>query len=133
MNLPPRTLSVQVTKNKGRGVFATTNIRGGKLIESCEVIVIPAAERKVLDSTILYDYYFEWGSEDSAAAIALGNGSLYNHSYSPNAQYVRYLDAQRIDFVALCDIVSGEEITVNYNGEPLDSRPIWFMPAPEEA
>ena len=38
----------------------------------------PAAERPLLDETNLYNYYFTW--QDQAAAIALGYGSLYNHS-----------------------------------------------------
>ena len=58
-------------------------------------------------------------------AVALGYGSLYNHSYQPNA---RYDDVGRLTkvFSALRDIEPGEEITVNYNGKPGDRGPVGF-------
>lgn len=56
----------------------------------------------------------------------MGHGSLYNHSYRPNAKYVRKVSEGVIDFVAVRDIEVGEEITVNYNGYPGDNEPVWF-------
>ncbi|MGH3782614.1 MAG: hypothetical protein ACRDRO_18830, partial [Pseudonocardiaceae bacterium] len=41
-------------------------------------VVVPAAERHLLDGTHLFNYYFCWEAE--TAAIALGYGSLYNNS-----------------------------------------------------
>lgn len=51
-------------------------------------------------------------------AIAFGFGSLYNHSYQPNARYVKRIAERTLDYVAIRDIQCGEEITVNYNGRP---------------
>ena len=67
------------------------------------------------------DIFFEWGR---GTVAPLGFGSLYNHSYEPNARY----EDCRADqvFVAIRDIADGEEITVNYNGEPGDRSPVWF-------
>ena len=59
------------------------------------------------------------------AALALGYGSLYNHSYRPNARYVDLGDRTKL-FTAIWDIAAGEEITVNYNGEPGDETPVGF-------
>ena len=59
-------------------------------------------------------------------AMALGTGSLYNHSFEPNAQYLRLFGEQAIEYVALHDIREGEEITINYNGDPDDDSPVWF-------
>ena len=119
-------ITVQSTPDKGRGVFATEKIRSGDLIESTEVIVVPSEQRSLLDATVLYNYYFSWGAEANEAALALGLGSLYNHSYSPNAHYVKDRAGAKIDFVAIRDIAAGEEITVNYNGDPKSLKPLWF-------
>ena len=57
--------------------------------------------------------------------MALGYGSLYNHSYQPNARYDDGRGQTKI-FMAIRDIALGEEIVVNYNGEPDDKTPVWF-------
>ena len=110
----------------GRGVFSKVAIPEGSKIESAHIIVIPAVDRDILDTIALHDYYFEWGEDYSDGAIALGYGSLYNHSYSPNAQYYRNLTNSTIDFFAVRHIDADEEITVNYNGASEDSGPLWF-------
>lgn len=90
------------------------------LIERVPVLVVPADE---LRSSQLADYAFTWSR--ARVAIALGYGSLYNHSYTPNAQY-RDIGRHAKEFIALRDIVAGEEITVNYNGDPQDRTPVDF-------
>lgn len=111
----------------GRGIFTAAAIPQGALIEICPVIVMPQAQIKYLDETGLYDYYFLWGEEDEDCAIALGYGSLYNHSYTPNAAYQPDFDGNCLYFHALRPIEAGEEITVNYNGDPKDDEEVWFM------
>ncbi|MHB1731997.1 MAG: SET domain-containing protein [Ferrimicrobium acidiphilum] len=107
----------------GRGVFATRSFRCGDLIEACPVIVIPAAERSDIDKTILFNYYYDW---DGDAALAQGLGSFYNHSYKPNATYEKDIPSAVIRVVAIRDITVAEEITVNYNGSPDSTKPVWF-------
>jgi len=110
----------------GRGVFTAATITEGTLIEVCPVIVLPGAEREFIDKTGLYDYYFIWGEDDEQCAIALGFGSLYNHSFKPNAEYRADFAVPTLDFYALKDIGAGEEITVNYNGDPGNREKLWF-------
>ena len=69
----------------------------------------------------------EWEEDAKSGAIVLGYGSLYNHSYAPNARYYTTFDTRTLDIVALKDIPIGEEITVNYNGEPEDQSAVWFL------
>jgi uncharacterized protein len=114
------------TKTKGRGVFAGRPIVAGELIEAVPVIVIPAEQWPHVEPTVLALYIFNFGPEGEHAAIALGYGSLYNHSYLPNAEYAKSWEERLIRFIALRDIAAGEEITVNYNGTPGDRSPIWF-------
>jgi SET domain-containing protein len=121
-------MEVRSTATKGRGVFATLTFEKGELIETAPVILIPAGQWAHIEPTVLALYIYNFGPTPSQehAAIALGYGSLYNHSYRPNAKYVKDWDTQVIRFVALRDIQAGEEITVNYNGSPADQSPIWF-------
>src|SRR3989338_5982455 len=110
----------------GRGVFAASNIEKGELIEQCPVIEMMEADiRATLEGISLRNYYFIWGNERDRAAVALGYGSIYNHSFEPNARYDKLIEEKRIDFVALKTIPKNEEITVNYNGDPADTRPLW--------
>jgi uncharacterized protein len=117
-------IEVKRVKGKGRGVFARRPIRDGELIERVPVVVFRSKD--VMDGeawTGLAGYCFHWGK--GTLALALGYGSLYNHSYRPNARYDD-LGGQIKEFIAIRDIEPGEEITVNYNGEPEDESPVGF-------
>ncbi|RCJ28587.1 SET domain-containing protein-lysine N-methyltransferase [Nostoc minutum NIES-26] len=117
-------LIVGNTNFKGRGVFAQKPFLKGELIERTPVVIIPAEQVKLIDQTVLGNYYYDW--EDNAAAIALGLSSLINHSYNPNSYYVKKFSDRKLELIAYQDIEVGEEITANYNGSPNDKSPIWF-------
>lgn len=123
--------------NAGRGVFAKAPILKGETIEMCPVILIDEQRVVHIRSTKLHDYYFMWGENPKfhKAAICLGFGSLYNHSYTPNATYKKRKSRELIEFIALYDIETDEEITVNYNhGNPQDKSKLWIesIPGAEE-
>lgn len=119
-------LRVQDAGAKGRGVFANRDFQVGELIETAPVIVIPSGQAAALNQTALYDYTFAFGADGEDLALALGFGSLYNHSYQPNARYVRRIKDRALDFVAIRPILAGDEITVNYNGAPDEQDLVWF-------
>lgn len=123
--------AIRTIPGKGRGVFATVPIAAGECFERSPVIVIPREEIIHIRRTVLADYYFKWNNERKNGAIALGHGSLFNHSYHPNAVFHLQLDDLRVDFVALRPIAPGQEITVNYNGDPEDTSRLWFHPIEE--
>src|SRR4051812_36887154 len=108
-------VSVGNSRGRGRGVFARRRFAAGELIERAPVIVIPAQQIEFLDQTALYDYYFAWDPTPDDVAIALGYGSLYNHSYEPNAVTRKDFAERHIDFLACRPIEAEEEITINYN------------------
>lgn len=117
----------EVKKSKyGRGIFATQPIQKGELIHEAPVIVSPSKEYKYLKKTIMMEYVFWWGEDLDDCALALGYGSLFNHSYTPNALYKLNLKNNTVDFFAHKDIKVGEEILINYNGDPEDDEPMWF-------
>ncbi|MEO5375601.1 MAG: SET domain-containing protein-lysine N-methyltransferase [Alphaproteobacteria bacterium] len=116
---------------KGRGVLAGEDIAKGELIERSPVLIIPDADRAGIDPSIIFTYIFMWEhdtvEEDlykhkGRAGIALGYTSLLNHSYTPNADFVRHIDHDYLDIVALRDIKTGEEITIDYQ------MTLWFTP-----
>jgi SET domain-containing protein len=123
--LPPNSkIAVCHANGKGLGVFALRHIAMGELIEIAPVLIIPAClEYQILEAEIS-NYVFEWEKDDMA--IALGYGSFYNHSYSPNAKYELQYQKGLIEFVAAREIDEGDEIKVNYNGSPGDTSPVWF-------
>ena len=123
-------ITVRPSPGKGRGVFATQSIPAGRLIEEAPVIAIPNSEISHLDRITLQDYYFLWGPDQQDAAVALGLCTLCNHSFEPNCHYIRRPEVETICFVALRDIAAGEELTINYNGNPDADRPLWFEVLP---
>ncbi|MGG1657989.1 SET domain-containing protein [Brevibacillus sp. NRS-1366] len=109
-------LRIDYIKGKGRGVIAAKDIKKGAIIECSQVIVIPPDELMYIFKTVLINYIFSWGSNSSA--IALGYGSLYNHSYHPNATYFTRIKDMCIEFQALENIQEGQEITIDYEWFP---------------
>ena len=118
----------------GRGVFARRPIAEGAIIERVPVLLIP--REQVFDKSNvarpdcrLSWYVYEWGEQQGqeCVAVALGYGSLYNHSYRPNAIY-RMESPDAIEFVAIRHIEANEEVTLNYNGQPDDNSPVEFHP-----
>src|SRR3989344_1145497 len=120
-------------KQAGRGVFAKQQIQKDEVIEQCPIVLMKEPEVPELRKTELRNYYFMWGEdeENHKAAICLGFGSLYNHSYSPNATYRKLHEKNLIEFIALGDIKKDEEISVNYNfGNPTDKSRLWIKSIP---
>jgi SET domain-containing protein len=119
-------LEIRTIPNKGRGVFARKDFVPGEVIEHAPVIVGRAEEWEALEKTALADHYFLWGEEETLdqICVVLGYGSLYNHSYAPNADWDRDLEKREMVFYAVEPIAIGQEITINYNG--IEDAPVWF-------
>ena len=106
----------------GRGVFASSPIARGEVIETCPMLVVDDDERGEALSIGAEGYVFGWG--EGGTALALGYGSLYNHSFAPNATTLETAD--ELVITALRDIAVGEEIFINYTGTGSDAEQLWF-------
>ena len=109
----------------GRGVFAAGEFLTGDVVEVCELIHLPALPEDELAASDLNGYVFDF---DGVLVLALGCGSLYNHATASNATYEFHHDPDVIAIVAVAPIAPGEEILVNYLGEPHADGDLWFEP-----
>lgn len=108
-------LIVKKSPIHGYGVFADQDIQAGDLIEECYALI------RNDDDNLYGNYYFRT-PENNKHAIALGNGSLYNHSPIPNANYHFDMECSLIIFHANQAIKKGEEICISYGTDWFSSR-----------
>ena len=111
---------------KGRGMFTNEVILADTIIEVAPVIVMSAADRKLLDKTLLHDYIFEWGTDKTQCCMALGFVPIYNHSYNSNCEYFMDYSTNTIMLKTVKNIEAGEEVFINYNGDFNDKTALWF-------
>ena len=119
-------LFIADSPGRGRGVFTSDKLAAGTILERSPVIVMSARERILLDQTLLRDYIFIWGTDESQCCMALGYLSVYNHSYQSNAEYEMDFENSTIRIKAVRDIEKGAEVFINYNGDWNDTKPVWF-------
>jgi SET domain-containing protein len=128
MSLLPYQIQVKSSEvADGNGVFTLKDFKKGEIIEICPAIFVPIEQFKLIEQTKLFYYFFEYTNIEFA--IVLGYGSIYNHSYLPNAQY-RFNYRKRVMVVrAIRSIKMGEEIFFNYNFYADDKTPLesWFL------
>ncbi len=103
----------------GRGVFATRAFSTGDEIERCPMLIADDGNEEELEAGAV-GYVFGWG--EGQTALALGYGSLYNHSYEPNATTLETSD--ELIITATRNIAVGDEIYINYMGTAQEG--VWF-------
>jgi uncharacterized protein len=123
---PSEKIYIAPSLTHGMGVFARIDIKKGEVIEESPLLVIHENQLSDLTKTELFEYYFAWGKGFKSAAVVWGYGSLFNHSYTPNAKYIKDEDNKLVKFVAIRNINKDDEILVNYNGKPNDKTKLWF-------
>jgi SET domain-containing protein len=121
-----RDLTVRSSPGRGRGVFADRDFAEGELIERCPTLVFAGTSRPAVAQTSLDGYYFNWIPKTREVALCLGYGSLYNHSWTPNARWVHRIADNLTDIYARRPIAAGEEIYLNYTYAE-NSGPAWYQ------
>lgn len=92
-------LYLKQTAAKGRGVFCTSDIEEGEIIEISPALVLNEAATAHADKTILYDYKFKVGALSNAqravfgikdpkksSCIVMGLMAFCNHDENPNVE-----------------------------------------------
>jgi SET domain-containing protein len=116
-------ITVKDTPDMGRGVFASEDIKAGETIEVAPILVLQFEDFIDTKWNLLFEYYF-W--MDDEVVLALGYGSLYNHSKGNNAEYEINIKNKSIAFKAIKNIKKGQEIFFNYKGSTTSKAPLWF-------
>ncbi len=105
---------VQQTPDRGRGVFALTDIQENSLILESQAVVLPPEDGKKLDEMSIWIYRFALGDD---YAIVFGDISFCNHSDAPNAavSWTRSGPSAAVaSLIARTAIAAGAEIVINY-------------------
>lgn len=108
-----------------RGIIATEKIAKGTLIERCPAIVY--RKHQAADETVFAKYVFDW--DETHEALALGYGSLLNHSEERNVEVDYDRETREIIITAMRDILEGEELLISYSDDstlPVDPDYISF-------
>jgi SET domain-containing protein len=121
-----QSLFISESSKGGRGVFTNEPIAANVTIEIAPVIVMDDRDRKMLDQTLLHDYIFEWGEANDQCAMALGWIPIFNHSTESNCEYFMDFEAEMMFVKTVRQISKNEELTVNYNGDFNNAKPVWF-------
>nr|XP_019014852.1 uncharacterized protein I206_00939 [Kwoniella pini CBS 10737]OCF53633.1 hypothetical protein I206_00939 [Kwoniella pini CBS 10737] len=109
---------------RGRGVFTPFTIPAGTIIEESPVLVISQKEWEEgnMNESILGSYGFCW--KDGGMGIGLGLASLFNHSASPNVNFIRSYSTSTIKFITSKRIEKDEELCICYSA---DESKLWFV------
>ena len=106
-------LEIKESPGKGMGVFATTFIPSGSIIETTYLIKV---DTKPSELGHLYDYVFNYPHSGpfKHLVLPLGAGCIYNHDDNNNAIWQDSKIPMHFDYVAIKDIQPGEEICTHY-------------------
>ena len=93
------------------GVFAKKDICINEVVEECPVVIFDKLTRNYQEA-LSTGRSFQWS--DDNCVIALGYGSMYNHSEEPNAEFKSDYENEILSFIATKDIPAGAEVLISY-------------------
>ena len=111
--IPSTKLIIEKSNTHGWGVSASEDIEEKEILEEVPFIIIPLSEISSYSITYRYTYYFS----DTHCILPFGCAGLYNHSYSPNADFKLDENRQTITHYSTKKIKKGEEIFIDYGEE----------------
>lgn len=109
-------LEVKKDSTMGRGIFATMDIPINTVIEVSDIIVFSKKDSKLIkDSKMILNKYVYYYTKHKAA-LALGLGSLFNHSKKSNVEYI--VKKEKIYFISTKKVKRGEQLFIDYGYDP---------------
>lgn len=103
---------VKRVAGKGWGAFCTKKIPAKAIFSISPLLVLSGREARVMSESSLEAYWYQFGTK--GRALALGLGSIMNHSDQPNSSYHFSKKNKTLSFFALRDIPAHEELTHDY-------------------
>ncbi|KAF8951875.1 hypothetical protein BGZ46_003758 [Entomortierella lignicola] len=117
-------LFIQDCGQKGRGVVTQNPIPARTTIDISPILLFPSEEYNVHGQYTQLDHYtYRW---KGGMALALGLGSMFNHSNKPNVGFQRDFENKLIRYTTLREIQAGEELCISYGPN------LWFPDMEEE-
>ncbi|MFW0837392.1 MAG: SET domain-containing protein [Candidatus Komeilibacteria bacterium] len=112
MKISPDKIYLAKSPLGGRGMFARVDIKKGQVVETAPYVLVDKDDC----TCALADYKF--AHSKTKELVCLGYGAMYNHAKRPNLEH-RYSNRFKncLDFIALRDIKSGEELLVSYGDD----------------
>ncbi len=107
----PNIYITETGTNLGRGVYASEDIPSGQIIKTTPVVLLDLKSQPFPPQ--IRRLVYNWSK--TQVALALGFGSLYNHSDQPNLTFTRIKNDLSITFKALRNIEAGEQLTISYD------------------
>ncbi|KAF8945008.1 hypothetical protein BGZ47_003398 [Haplosporangium gracile] len=112
------TLQIQDCGAKGRGIVTTVVVPARTVIDISPILLFPSEEYSTHGQYTQLDHYtYRW---KGGMALALGLGSMFNHSSTPNVGFQRDIDNGLIRYSTLREIQVGEELCISYGPS------LWF-------
>jgi SET domain-containing protein len=133
IHLPQCQLYLKSVPGKGRGVYAAEVIPSGTLIHISPVLIFPqdpphaktssgdpmeSSQIENHEKQILSHYTYTWGANEQA--LALGLGSMFNHSRHNNVGFLLNKPEQIISYLTLREVSAHEELCISYGNN------LWF-------
>lgn len=132
-----KNLYLKEVPKKGRGVFCTTNIRAGEILETTPAILLNEKDTLTVDKTALVNYTFVMGGitkrlrqkngiKDTAdcSSVIMGIASFCNHGEVQNAEIIWQEDQGTLYYMlkAIKNIPKDTEICTSYGDGWFDDR-----------
>lgn len=119
--LIPNKIILGNSKIHGRGVFATSDIQIGEIIERCPMIKMEYRSKYQLDPQI-FNYMYaqppcpcsECQTHGFVMHMVGGYGMIYNHQDDPSGKWKFNYSQLLADLIAVKPISKGSEIFINY-------------------
>ncbi|KAG0055191.1 hypothetical protein BGZ83_009367 [Gryganskiella cystojenkinii] len=117
-------LAIQDCGPKGRGIVTRKPIPSRTVIDISPILLFPAGEYTAHGQYTQLDHYtYRW---QGGMALALGLGSMFNHSNKPNVGFQRDFANKVIRYTTLREIKENEELCISYGPN------LWFPDMEEE-
>lgn len=115
---------IQECGQKGRGVVTQKFIPARTIIDISPILLFPSEEYNLHGQYTQLDHYtYRW---QGGMALALGLGSMFNHSNHPNVGFQRDFENKMIRYTTLRDIQPQEELCISYGSN------LWFPDMEEQ-
>ncbi|MBU6474846.1 MAG: SET domain-containing protein-lysine N-methyltransferase [Alphaproteobacteria bacterium] len=130
-------LYLKDTGHKGRGVFCTSDIRKGEILEVTPTLILNKPATEAIEDTVLGNYVFRIGAISKAlrkrlgitdttkcCGVIMGVISYFNHAEDPNAEveWDEHDGTLYHQVRALRRIPKNTEICTSYGGGWFDDR-----------